>query len=423
MRHYRNNRGPIQLYPLPGAEEYVEDVAYWLSKHFLKDIKEHNTESGNLLVEIADFFSMDKKEVVKLEKVYNNEAELEKFIANFLTGGLNYFFHKNGAIEVALSSSARRKDIYLFHTFSETTITDYNGVTKTLSLSDQELLLYNTLDAFLEAKTDKVSIFELNLGQARSDKPKGRGSCNLRTFFRNITANGADHFLLYQIHSAKSLIGLDIRKTQYDNLRGESLLKKYILRNYVKTTDFYDNTVLNDWIFSSVDAGGKAFAGSFARSFKVPLMVVDKRRDTLTNKIEEVTILKPESISVEGKTVFIVDDMIDSGGSIMDVCRKYKELGAKEINVGVVYGLFSSPAEERLQQLRSEGALNRVVVTDLIKHDQDFLDRNPYIDVAGTTYTTARIIQKTNMGRSLEKYFITLDARDYIKEKVEVESK
>ena len=113
--------------------------------------------------------------------------------------------------------------------------------------------------------------------------------------------------------------------------------------------------------------------------------------------------------------------MIDSGGSIVDVCKKYKELGAKEVNIAVVYGLFSSPAEERLQKLVADGVLNKIVVTDLVQHPKEFFIRNPYIMVAETTYTTARIIQKTNQGRSLDKYFKPLNAREYLTQKVDPE--
>ena len=117
--------------------------------------------------------------------------------------------------------------------------------------------------------------------------------------------------------------------------------------------------------------------------------------------------------------IYITDDMIDSGKSIASVCRKYKEFGVKEINIVAFYGLFSPPAEEILNKLREEGALNRIIITDLISHDEEFLKRNPYIEVVDTTYTTSRIIMRTNMGRSLEKYFLPLNAEEYLKNKVE----
>ncbi|OHD12603.1 MAG: hypothetical protein A2086_05730 [Spirochaetes bacterium GWD1_27_9] len=415
MSFYRFNRGSIRLFPLPGTEEYVKKVAKWLAKNFLKEI------DGNKM-EVAEFFYMNDEEI-KLMNEY--EGTEEDFLAEFLVGSLSYFSHKNGALEISVASSARRKDAYIFHTFSETDIIDYNKNKKHLNLSDQELLLYNTLDAFLEAKVDHVTIIELNLGQARSDRPKGRGSCNLRTFFRNITANGADHFVVYQIHSHKSLIGIDTTKTSYDNLSGENLLKKYILRTLVKTVDFFRNSVQKDWVFSSVDAGGKEFAAKFSKVFKTPLLVVDKRRNSLTHVIEEVTVLKPEGLSIEDKIIYIVDDMIDSGGSIIDVCKKYKELGAKEVNIAVFYGLFSPPAEEKLGQMKKDGIINRLIVTDLIKQDEDFYKRNPYIEVVDTSYTTARVIQRTNQGSSLEKYFAAFDAEEYLKTKVapELQSK
>ncbi|HPO49758.1 MAG TPA: phosphoribosyltransferase family protein, partial [Spirochaetota bacterium] len=214
---------------------------------------------------------------------------------------------------------------------------------------------------------------------------------------------------------------IDTTRTSYDNLNGGNLLKKYLLHAHVGTVENFENIIKKEWIFSSVDAGGKEFAARFTKTFLTPLLVVDKRRNSLTNNIDEITILKPQDLSLEGKTVFIVDDMIDSGGSIVDVCRKYKELGAKEVNVAVFFGLFSSPAEERLNLLVKEGILNKLIVTDLVKLDDDFYKRNPYIEIVDTSYTTSRVIQRTNQGRSLEKYFAPFDAVEYLKTKVEPE--
>ena len=409
MSIIQNFKGPVQLYALPGAEAYVQVVAKWIARNIINEIT-------NKKKKIAKYLCMEENEEQSMTEYKGN---IEDFIANYIIGSFTYYTHRNGAIEISINTSARLKDIYLFHTFSEADIIDKNGTHKHLSLSDQELLLYNTLDAFLEAKINKVSIFEMNLGQARSDRPKGRGACNLRTFFRNITANGANHFFTYQIHSNKSLIGLDNTKTTYDNLRGQSILKKYILHKYIKTVEYFKNVVQNEWIISSVDAGGKDFAARFAKSFMTPLLVVDKRRNQITGEIEEISILKPESLPLENKVVYIVDDMIDSAKSIENVCRKYKEFGVKEINVVAFYGLFSPPAEDILNQLRKEGALKKVIITDLISHNDEFLKRNPYIEIVDTTYTTARIIHRNNSGRSLEKYFLTLNAEEYLKNKVE----
>ncbi len=408
MNYSRMVRGPLKLFALPGTEEYVEKVAKWLAKNYLKEIGESSTS-------IASFFNMDEDETKVMDSF---DGTKEEFLQQYLMGTFNYFTHRNGAIEISIAKSCRGKDAYVFHTFSEADIVDYNKNPKRLNFSDQEVLLYNTLDAFSEAKVGYVTLVEMNLGQARSDRPKGRGGCNLRTFFRNITANGCNHLVVYQIHSVKSLIGLDTTKIFYDNLRGESLLKKYILRSYVKTLETFTTTVANEWVFSSVDAGGKEFAAQFSKVFKAPLLVVDKRRNSLTNNIDEITILKPENLSLEGKIVYIVDDMIDSGGSIVDVCRKYKEFGAKEVNIVAFYGLFSPPAEDRLTKLYEEGIINKIIVTDLITQDKDFYKRNPYIVVADTSYTTSRVIQKTNHGGSLEKYFTGLNAENYLRKLV-----
>ncbi len=397
-------KGPIQLYALPGAEGYVKKVARWLAKEFL-------SEFDSRKIDIIDYFYMDEDEIREYKKYNGND---EDFLVNYLTGEFSYFSHRNGAIEISITKSARRRDVFVFHTFSEVAIHDHNGKKRHISMSDQELLLYNTLDAFLEAKVNKVTIFEMNLGQARSDRPKGRGSCNLRTFFRNITANGADHFFTFQIHSSKSLIGIDNTRTKYDNLSGQSLLIKHLLNNHIKTLDYYQNVVQNEWIFSSVDAGGKEFAAEFAKSLKLPLLVVDKRRNPITNIIEEITIVKPESLSLQGKTVYVVDDMIDSGGSIVDVCKKYKDFGVKEVNIAAFYGLFSPPAEDKLSKLVSDKIINKIIVTDLVTHSSEFYKNNPYIEIVDTTSNAADIVMKTNLGMSLEGYFLPVGVEQYL---------
>ena len=76
--------------------------------------------------------------------------------------------------------------------------------------------------------------------------------------------------------------------------------------------------------------------------------------------------------------------------------------------------MFSPPAEERLQKLVAEGVLNKVIITDLVTPSDEFLKNNPYIQIADTTYTTARVVQKTSQGQSLGKYFIALNAEKYL---------
>ncbi|HOV14905.1 MAG TPA: hypothetical protein PK771_11515, partial [Spirochaetota bacterium] len=146
----RFNKGSIKLCPLPGTEEYVKKVARWLAKNFLKELGENRNN-------IADSFYMDDEDIKAMNQF---SGSMEDFLAQYMIGDFSYFTHRNGAIEVSINGSVRRKDVYIFHTFSETDITDYNNNVKHLNLSDQELLLYNTLDAFLEAKVEQVTVFE-----------------------------------------------------------------------------------------------------------------------------------------------------------------------------------------------------------------------------------------------------------------------
>ena len=107
-------KGPIQLYALPGTEDYVQRVARWIARDILAELKAKK-------IELVDYFLMEEQEI---EEYKYFEGSKEDFLSKFLVGNFSYFVHRNGAIEVSINSSARKRDIYVFHTFSEAQILD-----------------------------------------------------------------------------------------------------------------------------------------------------------------------------------------------------------------------------------------------------------------------------------------------------------
>ena len=125
-------------------------------------------------------------------------------------------------------------------------------------------------------------------------------------------------------------------------------------------------------IIASPDVGGVARARSFAKKLSLDLVIVDKRREE-ANKSEVMNIIG----DVAGKDVILIDDMIDTAGTIVKAAGAFKEQGAKSVSAFCTHAVLSGPAYERIES----GTLDGLVVTDTIPLKQES-DRIKVISVA-----------------------------------------
>jgi ribose-phosphate pyrophosphokinase len=118
---------------------------------------------------------------------------------------------------------------------------------------------------------------------------------------------------------------------------------------------------------------------------------------------------------VEGKILWIVDDMVDTAGSVESLIRALGPLKPKEINVIAVHALFSPPAARRLSALSAEGLLRRVIVTDTVCCSRSLLEPIPGLEVVPSAELSARIVRTIVNNASLNKILRPFDASIYLK--------
>jgi ribose-phosphate pyrophosphokinase len=158
---------------------------------------------------------------------------------------------------------------------------------------------------------------------------------------------------------------LDPAVCTIDDIPMMPLLERYLCDAYIRDMEFLEKEVRPHWAFCSVDAGGEKLARGFANAFGAPLVVAHKQRDySKTNTIESINILSHEP--VEGKILWIIDDMIDTAASVESLIRALSALKPAEINVIAVHAIFSGPAVQNLKRLSEAGLLNRVIVSDTV---------------------------------------------------------
>jgi ribose-phosphate pyrophosphokinase len=174
-----------------------------------------------------------------------------------------------------------------------------------------------------------------------------------------------------------------------------------------------EEEVRPNWAFCSVDAGGEKLAREFANAFGAPLVVAHKQRDyTKSNTIESVNILSAEPI--EGKVLWVVDDMVDTAGSVEGLIRALAAFKPKEVNIISVHAVFSPPAALRLNRLMEEGLLQRIIVSDTIGASA-FSETIPNLEVVPSAELSARIISGIVCNESIGKMMRPFVAEKYLK--------
>jgi len=311
----------------------------------------------------------------------------------------------DGEMEVSIKKSVRGKDVVLFASCCRNDA----GI----EVEVAKLELYHAVDALKRSQASGIIVFEPYISCSRSDRTNRRNSVGLWIHFKVLASLGVKHMVTYQLHSNKSESMLDPTVCSIDNIPIHNLLERYICDAYIRNLETLEGDVRSCWAFCSVDAGGEKIAKDFANAFGAPLVVAHKQRDySRPNTVESVNILSAESI--EGKVLWIVDDMVDTAGSVEVLIRALLARKPKEINLIAVHAIFSQPAVMRLNRLSEEGLLRRIIVSDTVGTSA-FSETIPNLEVVPSTELSSRIITGFLTHESIGKLMRAFDAEKYLR--------
>ncbi len=311
----------------------------------------------------------------------------------------------DGEMEVEVHTSLRGKDVFLLGTAARNAAG--------LPVSEAKMELYHSIDALRRAQAGRITLVEPFCSCARSDRTTRRNSVGFWMHYKTLAGLGLDHMVTYQLHSDKSRTVVDPNVFSIDDIPAIGLLEAYISDHFIKSRDFLEHHVRDGWLFCSVDAGGENVARRYARAFGAELVIAHKSRDyKKANTVDRINILTDSPI--EGKEVWVVDDMIDTGGSVYALVRELKDRGVKQVNVAAIHPVFSGPAVERLQQLHEEQLLDKIVVADTVSCTDELREQLPFLHVVSSARLTAEIIMRMHEEKSLAPFFEPFDAWEYL---------
>jgi len=243
----------------------------------------------------------------------------------------------DGELYIQIRESIRGCDVYLI----QPTCTPVN---------DHLMELLIIIDACRRASARQVTAVLPYYGYARADrKTAGREPITAKLVANLITQAGANRVLAMDLHSAQIQGYFDI---PLDHVYGSPVILDYLKQKN-----------LSDVVVVSPDVGGVARARAFAKKLDdAPLAIIDKRRQA-HNVTEVFNVIG----DVKGKTAVLVDDIIDTGGTITQGGRLLRQEGAQEVYACATHAVFSKPALERL----SGNIFEEVIVTNTIGVPRD----------------------------------------------------
>jgi ribose-phosphate pyrophosphokinase len=312
----------------------------------------------------------------------------------------------DGEMEVVVNESIRGRDVVLFASCAR----NEAGI----GVEEAKIELYHAIDALKRSQAEKIIVFEPFVSCSRSDRTTRRSSAGLWVHVKILASLGTRHIVTYQLHSDKSKSMVDPTICAVDDIPALTLLMRHLCDTCIKTTEKLETEVRPNWAFCSVDAGGEKLARVFANAFGAPLVVAHKQRDyAKPNSVASVNILSAEPL--EGKVLWIVDDMVDTAGSVETLIRVLAPLKPKEINLIAVHALFSPPSASRLAALSKEGLLRRIMVTDTVCCSRALSEQIPGLESVPSTELSARIVRIIVTNSSMNKLLRSFNAGIYLK--------
>lgn len=303
-----------------------------------------------------------RKVIDKLNELrYEDEPELH-------LGALETTPFSDGEFQPQFKESVRGATVYILQS--------------TVPPADNLLELLLAIDAAKRASADKVIAVMPYFGWARQDrKDRPRVAIGAKLIANLLRAAGADRIMTTDLHADQIQGFFDI---PVDHMYASKVFIPYIKERNIENLSI-----------AAPDMGGAKRANAYAKDLECPVIICHKTRER-ANVVGSITAIG----DVEGRNVIIVDDMIDTAGTLCKAAEVLLGKGAKSVRACATHGLLSGPAIERIHN----SCLEEVFITDTVPHPE--LANDSKIRIVSMTDVFAHIIHKVYNYESISAEFV-----------------
>ena len=302
----------------------------------------------------------------------------------------------SGEAKGSIHQSLRGNDVYIISDVFNHGVT-YNMYGQTVPMSpDDHFQDLKRIIGAIGGKARRISVIMPMLYEGRQHKRASRESLDCALALQELVNMGVTNLITFDAHDPRVQNAIPL--SGFENVRSTYQMIKALLATYPDIDINPDNTMI-----ISPDEGGMAKCMYYSSVMGIDLGMFYKRRDysIIVNGKNPIVAHEYLGRDVSGKDVIIVDDMISSGDSVIDVAQQLKEKGANRIFVFATFGLFCNGLEN-LDKAYEDGVITKIFTTNLVYRTPELLAREWYKEVNMCKYV-AYIIDTLNHDRTISR--------------------
>jgi ribose-phosphate pyrophosphokinase len=288
----------------------------------------------------------------------------------------------NGEVKVVINEFVRGDDVYIIQCVDDP-LTDR-------SVNDNLMALITAIHAAYQADPDHITAVIPQFPYARQERRKTREAISAKLVAQLIENAGAQRVLTLDIHS-EAIQGF-FNYTKLEDMHASGEIIKYLTKNL--------KLDMKKLVITGPDVGSAEKARHYSKRLGTSFAIVDKARDySHPSKVESMRLVG----EVKNRDVLIVDDMIATGGTLLQAATLLKENGAKDIYAAVSLPFFNGNAVERIERAYREKIVKLVIGTDAVFWGEAFVQNTKWYQEVSMAPLFARVIYNINKKQSVSK--------------------
>ena len=384
----------LAIIACPGGDVFANEVIEHLRQRYRHNRKQ--TEG-----ELAKRYNLNEEQVSLHIDIINklvvrgtsSQSGTDKHDEKAFKVPVKFTRFPNGEIKSEILESIRGKDVYIFQDVENRCPVKFSGgEEKYLTINDHLMTIFVTIDAAMQSGAERITLVIPNFPYSRQHKSKGREGLTASRIGKIFESLGVNHIITLDIHSR------DIMNA-FHKMRLENLHASYQI---IQTLSKMDGILNDDFVVVSPDTGAVDRNKFYASALKKPLALLYKERDyskiikdASQSNISQIRLLG----SVQDKTVFMADDMLGTGATLIKGMRLLKENGARRIICAISLPLFSGNAIDHFDEAYREGLFYRIIGTNAVYHEE-VLKREWYVNVS-ISRLFAHVISRLHQNQSV----------------------
>ncbi len=402
------SQGQIGIIACPGGKSFAESIF-----GHLETMAREKFESR--IASISQAYGLEREDAIRqvnlatdlLPSSAESDEPIDRYRSPNWMVPATFTRFPNGELKTTILSSVRNTDVYVIQDVANQRPLSFqkSDGPVVLSVNDHVFCLLVTVDAALQAGAPRVTVVLPTYPYSRQHKKLGRESLSAARIGQILENLGVSRIVTLDLHSKEI-------ENSFNHLRLENLHGAYqILKVLATVVDLKGE----DLVIVSPDIGAVERNKFYASILGRPLAMLYKERDysRVAESAERGNITDVRLLgSVAGKTVFMVDDMLGTGGTLIKALRTLKEAGAARIVCAVSLPLFTARAMDSLDAAWRDGLFHRIIGTSAVSLPKEILEREWYLS-ADVSNLFARILWRLHYNRSLGSL---LDDRSPIKD-------